>query len=259
MRKIIYAVIVIISMCCTVTFAEKHWATLYIEQLYEKQIIDSGRIYAPEDYITRKEFVAMALKAVSAKPGEVSRYFSDVDENDSFSGYITLAYELGIVSGYSDRTFRPDATLKREEAAVILSRVFGFLPGYSLAGEYKDSDEVTPAAMSAIAYANRKKIINGYPDGTFGATNLLTREEMAVMLYRVLSKQMKIEILTETKSTLKDFDEVSDFAKTSVSTLNTSGIISGDDSGNFNPKANATRAEVCQMIYNALNREGGRI
>ena len=189
MRKIIFAVAVIISMCCTVTFAEKHWATLYIEQLCEKQIIDNGRNYAPEDYITRKEFVAMVLKAVSAKPGETSRYFTDVDENDSYSGYITLAYELGIVSGYSDRTFRPDSTLKREEAAVILSRVFGFLPGYSLAGEYKDSDDVTPAAMSAIAYASRKKIINGYPDDTIRPHNEIKKSEAAVMLLKAMETE----------------------------------------------------------------------
>lgn len=186
LRKLIYAGIMLMTMCLTVVFADGHWAASYIEQLYEKQIIEGGRNYAPEEYITRKEFVAMVLRAVSAKPGEVSRYFTDVDGKDSFAPYITLAYELGIVSGYSDRTFRPDSTLKREEAAVILSRVFGFLSGYSLADEYTDADSVTPAAVGAIAYANRKNIINGYPDGTIRPHSEIKKSEAAVMLLKAM-------------------------------------------------------------------------
>lgn len=183
--------------------------------------------------------------------------FSDLDGHDWAKTAITDLASKGIVNGKDDDKFAPADYITREEFAKIIVLAYGIYDEDAKC-DFTDVSE-DRWSYKYIASSYGYGITNGYPDGTFGATNLLTREEMAVMLYRVLSKQLKIEILTETKSTLKDIDEVSDFAKTSVSTLNTSGIISGDDSGNFNPKANATRAEVCQMIYNALNREGGRI
>ena len=51
---------------------------------------------------------------------------------------------------------------------------------------------------------------------------------------------------------LKDFDKVSDYAKTSVLSLSNLKIINGFEDGNFYPKNNATRAEVSVMIHNAL-------
>ena len=56
----------------------------------------------------------------------------------------------------------------------------------------------------------------------------------------------------------KMYNEISDYAKNSVVSLNYNKIIAGDEKGYFNPKNNATRAEVCKMIYNSLNREGGK-
>ena len=100
--------------------------------------------------------------------------------------------------------------------------------------------------------------INGYNDGSFGATKPITREEMAVMLYRVMQKQSRLEFASELKTNLYDYNEISDYAKNSVVSLNYNKIIAGDEKGYFNPKNNATRAEVCKMIYNSLNREGGK-
>ena len=93
-------------------------------------------------------------------------------------------------------------------------------------------------------------IITGYPDGTFKPSDFVTREEMAVMLCRVLLKTNQIEIEYETLSAYKDYAEVSGFAQNSVRTLSNHKILSGDDRGFFNPKNGATRAEVCKMICN---------
>ena len=93
-------------------------------------------------------------------------------------------------------------------------------------------------------------IITGYPDGTFKPGSIVTREEMAVMLCRVLVKLSIITEEYETYSSYKDYGEISAFAQNSVRTLSNNNILSGDDKGCFNPKNGATRAEVCKMIYN---------
>lgn len=182
--------------------------------------------------------------------------FNDMDGYEWAEAAVTELASKGIVNGKSKGTFAPGDYITREEFAKILVLAYGL---YNEEADCEFTDiSADRWSYKYIASSYGYGAINGYPDGSFGAARLITREEMAVMLYRVMSKQMKIEILPEIKTTLKDYDEISEYAKNSVTTLNSNGIVSGDESGYFSPQNNATRAEVCQMIYNSLNREGGR-
>ena len=182
--------------------------------------------------------------------------FKDLENYSWAKTAINELAKKGIVNGKTEDTFAPGAYITREEYAKILVLAYGL---------YDEDASCSFNDVSAdrwsykyIASIYGYGAVTGYPDGSFGASNLITREEMAVMLYRVMSKQMKIEIMTEVKTSINDYREISDFAKSSVASLNYNKIISGDNMGNFNPKNNATRAEVCQMIYNSITREGGR-
>ena len=182
--------------------------------------------------------------------------FADLEGYSWATDAITYLAQKGIITGRDEDTFAPADNITREEYAKIIVLAFGL---------YSDDAtcQFTDVASDRWSYKYIASIygygaITGYPDGTFGASKPITREEMAVILYRVMSKQMRIEINTEVKTTLKDYSDIAEFAKPSVMTLNYNGIISGDNMGNFNPKNNANRAEVCKMIYNSLNTEGGR-
>ncbi len=165
-----------------------HWANDAVYALADKGILvgDGKGNFMPDREITRAEFLCAVLNAIGANAGSVDITFSDVKDNDFYAPYISKAAELGIISGFSDGTFRPHASLRREDAVIILSRSFGFLSGYSASDVFKDEDDITPAAFGAISYAYRKNIISGFPDGTFRPSAALTRAQAAVMILKVL-------------------------------------------------------------------------
>ena len=90
-------------------------------------------------------------------------------------------------------------------------------------------------------------IVTGMDDNSFMPDREITRQDMAVMLYRLaklLGKASDAEL-----SSFADFDTISDYAKEGVSFLKQRGIVSGDETGSFKPNDSATRAEAAQMIY----------
>ena len=98
-----------------------------------------------------------------------------------------------------------------------------------------------------VASAFDAGVVNGISQTEFGASLNITRQDMAVMIFKA-SKLAAGELKTD----FADFDEISDYAKEAVKAMNSLGIINGRGNGAFCPKENATRAEAAQMIYKAL-------
>ena len=94
-----------------------------------------------------------------------------------------------------------------------------------------------------IAAAVQNGIITGRPDGTFGIGDDITRQDIAVIIYRSQNSPA-----TEAHQ-FPDSGSIADYAADAVSYLFNSGIASGDDKGNFNPGNPATRAEAAKMLY----------
>ena len=91
--------------------------------------------FRPNDPITREEMASMLVRGLgySTLAGQMSNAslpFNDVTSN---RGYIAMAYDFGIINGYDDGTFRPRAVAAREEAAVMLMRVYRKLHATSTA------------------------------------------------------------------------------------------------------------------------------
>lgn len=94
---------------------------------------------------------------------------------------ITSLNKVGIIDGYPDGTFKPDANVTRAEFAKLISRAFGYAPKED--SEFIDlEDHWAKQYIGALADA---KIVNGYPDGKFKPYNNITRAEMVAMLSRV--------------------------------------------------------------------------
>ena len=100
-----------------------------------------------------------------------------------------------------------------------------------------------------IAWAAQKGIVSGYGNGTFGADDLITREQMAAMLARY-SQVMGITIpsVFGTPVSFADGAEISDWAKQPVQLMQAEGLIQGVGSNQFAPKKTATRAEVASVL-----------
>ena len=182
--------------------------------------------------------------------------FDDLDGYSWATDAISHLASKGVVNGKEENKFYPADNITREEYAKIIVLAFGLYNEDAIC-DFVDVDAQS-WSYKYIASMYEYGAINGYNDGSFGATKPITREEMAVMLYRVMQKQSRLKFVADIEVSLGDYSEISEFAKNSVVSLNSNGIISGDDMGLFNPKNNATRAEVCKMIYNSLNREGGK-
>ena len=186
----------------------------------------------------------------SANNSNNSGNFSEFEDLESVPWVIEAVMTLknkGIVNGVNDKEFAPNESITREEFAAMAVRAFN-LPTVDLNDELFVDVPQNMWYNTVVAAAYNAGIIKGRDDGSFGAGEKITREDMVVMLYRAakLSGYKSIEF--------KDGDSVSDYAAEAVRELSAAGIITGDESGFFRPKATATRAEAAVMIYRIINR-----
>lgn len=158
---------------------------------------------------------------------------------------ITALAEKGIISGRGNGIFAPNDNITRAEFAKIIVEAFGVNKT-----EYKGTfDDVSPDDWFApyVASAQASGIVMGN-GGSFAPYSLITREDMAVMLFRA----MKLTKSSNEKEVFFDSADISDYAVSAVYALYEKGIVKGSGNGMFVPKSNATRAEAAQMIYNSI-------
>lgn len=181
--------------------------------------------------------------------------FKDLAGYEWAKDAVTYLAEKGIVNGRDAGVFAPADNITREEFAKILVLAYGL---YDSSAECEFTDVASDRwSYRYVASLYKYGTVQGYPDGSFGATSLVSREDMAVMLYRILLAKLSIDANASEGKNFNDADSISEYAVNSVVMLSANGYISGDDAGNFNPKKVAARAEACQMIYNTVIKKGG--
>ncbi|MEG6512569.1 S-layer homology domain-containing protein [Desulforamulus ruminis] len=149
----------------------------------------------------------------------------------------------GFVSGYPDGCFRPDHPITRAEFVTILVKALKLEP---VQGKVF-MDIQNHWAKDAITTANACGILNGYQDGTFRPDELITREEMAV----IMVKAKKLDFSFQEFS-ITDGKDISTWAKESVTIAIEHNMMKGYPDGTFKPKENATRAEAATVILNSI-------
>lgn len=118
-------------------------------------------------------------------PAPVVNRFTDVTPQTKFYKEIMWIADRKINVGYSDGTFRPLATTNRDSMALYLYRYAGS-PSYTPPAVSKFSDvPVSSPYYKAISWGVSKGINAGYTDGTFRPTQSISRESMALYLYRM--------------------------------------------------------------------------
>ncbi len=189
--------------------------------------------------------------APAAKPDKVE--FTDLGSVSWAVEAINSLAERGIVSGVSATEFNPEANVTREQFVKM------FVLALGIDTENSSSDFTDLAAShwsySYVSGAVSAGIVNGIGGGSFGVGQNITREDMAVMLYRAASIS-RIALTEKTSVSFGDESSIADYAKAAVETMAKAGIINGSD-GLFMPKANATRAQAAKMIYEILSLKEG--
>ncbi len=177
-----------------ITFAdvpENHWARQYIEELAEKGILNGrGDNFAPEDKITRAEFVTILSRIENEDvSGKVA--FEDVREDVWYAKSVAWAAENGITNGVSAFAFAPEKNITREDMAVMIVR-YAALKKITLKEEvsgktFSDEADISDYACDAIKRMQAAGIISGLNDGSFAPKRFATRAETAKMISILLS------------------------------------------------------------------------
>ena len=173
-------------------------------------------------------------------------------EGHPASREIAEAVGLGIVNGYPDGTFRPDASVTRAEFAAMLMR--GLKPQVEGAAlTFKDKEAISDWAIAPIAQSVQLGIINGYGDNTFRPNAKITRAEMITMVMRAsgldTSNAPQLTEFTDDKA-------IPAWAKPSVSKAQETGIIIvGGINAAFEPQVLANRAEAASAIVRMLKHK----
>jgi hypothetical protein len=167
-----------------------HWAADYIQTLYDMGVVTgrSSDSFAPDESLTRAELVKIALLTFGyeVNPESVST-FTDVSTEAWYSSYVALAQAEGIIQGYEDGTFLPDAAVNRAEALKIL---LGAAKKSTEVTEYAPFTDVDQSSWYAnvVNYAYANGVVSGMSATGFAPDAFVTRAEiakMAVKLYEL--------------------------------------------------------------------------
>lgn len=172
--------------------------------------------------------------------------FTDIAHDDWFYSSVRYAYNKGLFTGTTETTFSPSGKMSRAMLATVLYRMEN-----EPEVEFRDvfSDVQSNRWYSEpVIWANQSKIVNGKGKGIFAPNDSITREQIAVMLYRY-AKGKGFNLDAESSSLIfKDADKISDFAKESITWAVAKGIMKGNSDLTLNPSGFATRAEVATML-----------
>ncbi len=172
-----------------------HWSKDYITLLAQSGVVSgkNGNEFCPDDTVTRAEFSKMLSISFSVNTPFYLSSFEDVQQGDWYYDYVSALYMAGIVNGTSDKTFSPNRSLSREEAVVMMIRLFEKATSdIAPIGEFTftDRDSISSWAVSSAGKAVRLNLIQGDPDGSFVPKRELTRGEAAALILR-LTKILK--------------------------------------------------------------------
>lgn len=163
--------------------------------------------FVPEANITRGEAAAMFARLFKEYPGldyDFKKYYTDVER--TYWGFKEISYlsEFGILSGYSDGTFRPNNKITRAEFVKIAESFEALMWGLS---PYKDVDGGHWAFRYIVSSA-AKGWINGYLDGTFRPDSYITRAEAVTIVNRLLERHPDKDYIDTHKTELKPFTDL---------------------------------------------------
>ena len=184
---------------------------------------------------------------VTEQAPSASDPFNDTENVPWAKEAINVLYSSKIINGKSAGIFAPNDYILREEFVKMAVSLIGA----EVSDSSSDFTDVDSSAWYApyIAAAKQKGVVVGREDGSFGIGEYISRQDVAVILERIIG-----EIASAESENIKFDDEstIADYAKSAVSKLSSLKIINGSDN-KFMPLSNATRAETACMIHRLLN------
>ncbi len=227
----------------------------------EYEFSEDGKYYV----VTVKEFGLFAVANSSETEDDVieavkeeqvvtsdGTIISFDDINDHWAkDYILKATELGLFNGISEDKFAPDMDTTRAMFVTVLGRLNGVSENKEGNITFEDVNK-DDYFYPFVVWASENNIVEGFNENTFAPELNITREQMARILYE-FAKSEGIELKMIARTEFTDAESISSWAEEGVNALSKAGIINGRTDGTFDPKGNATRAEIATMLVNFIN------
>lgn len=173
--------------------------------------------------------------------------FRDVTSTHWAFASVERAAELGLVTGYSDGTFRPDTPVTRAQFVLMLWRMCG-KPAATKAASFADAS--ADWYQDALSWAVEKGYVNGLSDTRFGPDAPITRQQAMAILFRLNGGQSGTE-LTLTgiyEQTFADSTTIAAWAKDATWWAVYHELVSGVGGSRIAPEANASRAQIAAIL-----------
>ncbi|MBR5633096.1 MAG: DUF4838 domain-containing protein, partial [Clostridia bacterium] len=192
--------------------------------------------------------IGMTVSAAEELP------FTDVPDT-WYTSAVATVYSEGIMKGKTETTFDPTAKITRAEVVTAFARVA--IAKTSGKGDDLPFDDTVSGQWysESVGWAAENGIVTGRGDGRFSPADNITRAELASILTKFVT-YMGTTLPDNSKiSSFKDADTFDDWMTGPIEAVRKNGLMQGSD-GKFNPRGNATRAEIATVIMNLLPNVG---
>ncbi|MGG1515586.1 S-layer homology domain-containing protein [Paenibacillus oryzisoli] len=201
-----------------------------------------------------------ATGQVAFSPSHFSKYvvmpvaasFNDLDSVPWAKAAIEGLAAREVISGVSEGEFRPDDIVTRAQFIHML------MNGFSLSNEHTNTNaafndvQADSWYSASIGRALQLGIVQGKADGSFGVNEAISRQDMAVLVYR-MAKFLNLTLKSSTDAALfADRAQIADYAIEAVALLQQNGVLNGVKEGTFAPTAVSTRAQAAVIVSRVL-------
>lgn len=214
----------------------------------QEHVPNVSKVSVSEDSFTITTYRTTDMHIVDSftihRTAELQHPFADVSEESWYANAVQYAYTNGLMNGMSATDFAPNDATTRGMFVTILHRMEGTPESGSAA--FLD---VPPERYytDAISWAASNGIVNGYGSGRFGPEDTVTREQVAVILYRCAAANGIDTSKRAGLSSFPDASEVSAYARDAMQWAVAEGLLNGS-SGKLLPQGEASRAQVATIL-----------
>ena len=223
-----------------------------VEDLKTADLKAEAEAYIKEIGLSDDEVAALRANLSRSKDAFVP--FSDISES-GYRDYILSAYDFGIVNGYADGTFRPNAVITRAQFITMLYRMSGAAAPEEAALDFSDADSIAEPFLDAVSWGVETGIIKGYEDNTFRPNLPITRAQMATFMARFMLMtetfdEAKMDELKKPCSFVDSADVAAPYVE-SVNIIANLGLMQGFGNGVFAPNGTANRGMAATVLMRA--------
>ena len=226
------------------TSSSKHWHVCSCGEKFDEE---------RHSWVDRKCEICGKRKSSGGTGGGVSSdpvpemNFSDVKDGSWFYDDVKFVYEKGLMNGTGEGEFSPDMNMSRAMLVTVLYR----MDDEPYAGYRNVFPDVADGTWytSAVIWAGDNKVVKGYDNGLFGTDDQVTREQIAVFLYRYAQYRGRDVSARGDLSAFVDADSTGAWAREAVEWAVGAGLINGKDGGRLDPAGVAARCEVAAMLH----------